>query len=114
MNRVCFQHFFEVSLSFSSPWSSSREHFIENDTNGPNIALEAVDIVTQGFIRHIDRRSNIVILSFFKVSAFDSKSKISDLNGLGGHENVGWFQIAMDDIVSVDGTIAVDNLPKDG
>lgn len=111
-NWVGFENSFEVRLSFSSPWCSSRKHLIEDDTNGPDITFEAVNVVIESFIRHIDRWANIIVFPFFEISLFDRKPKISNLQHIASNKNIRRLQIPMHNIIIVHSPIPIDNLPQ--
>ena len=104
---------FEVALGFGPPGGFTSEHLIEDDTNGPNIAFEAVHILIKGFKGHVNRRAYIVGALLFDILLFDGESKISDFSFSIDKKDIGRFEIPMDDTVLVDSAISIDDLFED-
>ena len=52
--------FGEIFLGFGSPGGLPGEHFVVDDSEGPDIAFEAIFILIESFRRHINWRSNII------------------------------------------------------
>ncbi len=104
---------FEVALGFGPPWGFTCEHLIKDDTNGPNIAFEAVHILIKGFKGHVNRRAYIVGALLFDILLFDGESKISDFSFSIDKKDIGRFEIPMDDTVLVDSAISIDDLFED-
>ena len=45
----------ELCLGATAPWSVARQHFVENYSNGPNVAFVAIFIGVKGLWGHINR-----------------------------------------------------------
>lgn len=105
---------FEIALSLCSPWSFSGQHFIKDDSDGPDVALEAVHVLIKGFKRHVNWRANIVATLLFDVLLFYGESKICNLGFAIDKEDICRFEITMNNAEFVDSSIAVDDLFQDG
>ena len=90
-----------------------REHLVEDDPDGPDIAFVAVQIIVQGLQGHIHRRANIIIAILLEIAAADGESEISDLGSDVGEEDIGGLEVAVDDAVAIDLLIAIDDLRED-
>lgn len=103
----------QICFSLCSPRSVSRQHFVENDTDSPDITLRTVDVIIKCLKRHIDRRANVVIAVFLEIGIADGEPKICNLDLTICEEDVGWFKIAMYYAEAMDATITVDDLRED-
>ena len=52
--------FGKIFLSFGSPGGLPGEHFVVDDSEGPDITFEAIFVLIESFRRHINWRSNII------------------------------------------------------
>ena len=100
---------FEVCLCFGFPGSVACEHFIENDSNSPDITFWAVLVVIESLKGHIDWRTNIVIGIFPNIRVANGKSKISNLDFPFIKKDISRFKISMHNSKSVDPSISIDN-----
>lgn len=61
-----------------SPRSLGCQHFVEDDSNGPDICFVRVLIPSQRFWSHVQRGPNIVLAGLRNLLGTDAKPKISD------------------------------------
>lgn len=109
----CFYLSFEIIFSFSSPWSFTCQHFVEDHSNCPDITFGAIDIIIQCLQRHVNGTSNVVIWWFLKIAVLNCKSKISNFDFSTREEYIGWFEISVYNAEFIQVTIASDNLLED-
>ena len=105
---------FQVGFCFGSPRSVTSQHFIEDDSDGPDIALWAVLVVIKSFKRHVDGGAYIVIGVFPDIWVADGKAEIGNLDFPFIEENVGRFKISVNNAETVDSPISVDDFFEDG
>jgi hypothetical protein len=67
LNGYGFYLSLEVRFSFGSPRSLSCQHFVENDSDSPKVALTTVNVIIKGLQGHIDGGSDIVIARFLEI-----------------------------------------------
>ncbi len=103
----------QLSLQFlfgpRFPGNPPGEHFKEGDSDGPNVALVAVPILCQCLVGHVVGRTNTIgcgpILAF---PCINSKAKVPNHHLFRcGEENVGRLDVPVDEVVEVDGAIAI-------
>lgn len=70
--------------------------FINHDSEGPNISFGTVHVVQDAFGRHVEGRTNIQISEIG--GAVEGESEICDFGDAIVEEDVGYFEISMDDI----------------
>lgn len=105
---------FEVILCLGSPGGVSCEHFVENDSNSPYIALRTVKIFIESLQRHIDRRAHIIVGSSFEVGVSDGEPEVSYFDLAVIEEDIGWFKVSMYDTEAIDTPVAIDDLFENG
>ena len=100
----------KLFLGFGFPRSFSSEHFVVNDSQGPNVAFEAVFVIIQSFGRHVDWAADIVRGILFRIGVFHGEPKIGDFDLLVFEEYVGRLEISVDDAVFRNVVVPVDDL----
>ena len=73
----------------------------------------AVFVGREGLGGHIDRWANIILFGSSEFLLFDGKPKISDLGFRVMEEDVGRFEIPVNDSMGIEAFIAFDDLLKD-
>ena len=104
---------FQVSFCFGSPGSVACQHFIENDSDGPDIAFWAVLVVIESFKRHVDGGAYIVIGVFPDIWVANGKAEICNLDFPFIEEDIRRFKIPVDNAKPIDSPISVDYLFED-
>ena len=92
----------ELVLAFGSPWSVAMEHFVENETQGPNVALGSVRLIFKDLQRHV-KRSADHRLDLHIMRDLLRKPKITNLQYVILDHDIGGFQISMNDTFSDQG-----------
>jgi hypothetical protein len=90
--------------------SSPMNELIHQDSESPNIIFLPIDVMDEGFWRHINRGSNVNIFEA-NVSKL-SKSKISNLGNFVMKKDVGNFDISMDDVIFCQILQPIENVPN--
>ena len=91
----------------------SCKHFIENDSDSPDIAFRAVKVIIECFDWHINWGSYIIVAGFFEIWVANGESEVSYLNFAFTEEDIGWFKISMYNSESIDASISIDYLFED-
>ena len=78
------------------------EHFISHHTNGPNIVFEGIDVPFQSLRGHVKRTSYIVLFLLASEFILFGKPKISDFGCAVTNEDVGQFQVSMQEAFLTD------------
>lgn len=101
----------KLFFSFSSPWGISSQHFKENYSYRPKIGFVGIFVFLQWFRCHVKRRSNVIFAWFSEFFALNSESKICNFQNFGiGDQKVGRFQIAMNDLMVINFSVAFHEL----
>ncbi len=93
---LIFHFLKKLILSSAFPGSSSRQHFIQNDSHSEDVSFVGIMISGQGLQRHVKGSSDVDSVFEFEPS-FDSKSKICNFPFVSDSENVSRLEVAMDD-----------------
>ena len=97
---------------FGFPRGAPNKEFIEYDSNGEDVTFNRVMVFKEGFRRHVEGSSNVI--SSLKVELrFDSKSKICNFPICFSLNNVGGFDISMEDILLDEVFISLNNIMND-
>lgn len=71
------------------------QYLIKNDTYRPDIVFNGIDIAFECLRTHIERCSNIILLFLGHPVISLSKSKVSNLIHVILDEDIGWFEISV-------------------
>lgn len=78
------------------PRGSSGKHFVQNDAHCEYVGFVGVIISGEGLQRHVKWGTDVD--SVFELEfSFDSKAKVSNFPLVADSQDVGWFEIAMND-----------------
>ena len=111
VDPLCFNFFQQLFFGFCLPRSFSCEHFEEYDTNRPEISFVGILISFQRFGSHVQWGSNIVLAWFKELRSFDCETKISYFTlVIVSQQDIGWFEITMDNFFLVNLQISLDDL----
>lgn len=102
--------FCQIFLCFGSPRSLACQHLIVNDSKCPDITFKAVFVLVKSFRRHVYRAANIIWRIFLALSLLHGKPKICNFNLAVPEEDVGRFEVAMDDSSLVNVVVAIEYL----
>ena len=91
----------------------SHQHFVEDDPDSPDIALVRILILLIGLGTHVSRRSHIIADLRLPLSHELAKPEISDFGFSLRKEDVGCFQIPMNDVLVLYQNIAFHYVPGD-
>jgi hypothetical protein len=105
----CLDLSLEVDLGLGLPGSVPCEHLVVDDSDGPDIAFGAVEIVVKSLERHVDWRSYVVVAGFLQICVFDGESKVCDFDFALVEKDVGRLEVSVNYSESVDSSISVDN-----
>ncbi len=101
----------KILLILGPPRRICKEHLVKYHPQGPNIALIRILILPQGFRCHIERTANIILTALAQSLYLNGKAEISNLNAsIMREEDIGWFEIAMDDVLGVELEVALDDV----
>jgi hypothetical protein len=92
----------QLFLGFGLPGSTAGEEFVVDDSYCPDVTLEAVLVVVEGLGRHVNRRPNIVGTESLGFGGFHGKPKIGYFEFVVFEEDVGGFEVSMDNFIAVD------------
>ena len=106
------QQFF---LAFGSPGGVVEQHLVEDDSERPDIRFEGVLVFPERFGGHVERGAHIVAIGFSKLLGSDAKTEISYFGcPVLHHEDVGRFQVPVDDPLLLELEVALDDLLHEG
>ncbi len=96
--------------------SFSIKHLIEDDTHGPDVTFSGVSVSIEDFRTHIHGATDKRLMDLLQFRAFLvvlGKSEVSDFVGFVFDENVGRFEVSVDDRMFVKVFVAVNELFHD-
>lgn len=92
MNLLLFHCLHELEVRAAIPWPITMQHFIEDDSQGPDITLGSIILLSQQLIRHVVGGPHDLIILFL-LGPSHSKPKISKLALPIFHEDVRRFEV---------------------
>ena len=100
----------QILLSFGSPRSFSRQHFVVDDPECPNVTFEAVLIFIKSFRGHVDGTAHVVGRISSAVGLLHGKSKICNFDFPCSQEDVGRLEVSVYDSLVLNLVVPVDDL----
>lgn len=97
MLRNCVGNIFNFVDKFinwlGDPGCFPLQHFIEDDSYCPDVALWSIGISFQYFTRHVKRGADRGLSLHFPGDVSLGKSEISDFDDSFGYEDISWFDV---------------------
>lgn len=89
----------QLLLVLGLPGSLAGQHLVEDDAQRPDIRLQRVLVPPKGLGRHVERRAHVVLVGLEGIADLDGEAKVGDLEFSVAHEDIGGFEVAVDDAV---------------
>lgn len=113
VNAVLVDLLNELSLVAAGPRCFAMQDLVQNNAHRPDIVFCGVDIALQCLRTHVKRRADVDC--FLGVGGgLLGEAEISDFDHLVPEEDIGGFEIAVQEAVLRDVDIPHDKLPDDG
>jgi hypothetical protein len=96
--------------------SFAEKHLVEDDPHRPDVALGGVGATVEDLRAHVHRAANQRLVDLVQLCSFLvvlGKSKVCNFIGLMLNQDIGWFQVPVDDRVLVQILVASDELFHD-
>lgn len=102
--------FTKLFLSLGLPWSPARKKLVINYSDCPYVTFETVLIVIEGLRRHIDGGAHVVGAILLRIRGLHGEPEVSHLDLAIFEQDIGWFEVAVDDSIGADLGVARDDL----
>lgn len=93
-----------------SPRNRAFEHLIKNDSNGPCITTNCINIVFESLWRHVNWWTHIIVFMHIELVSGNCKTKITNLVHILLIENICWFYVSVEIACVVNVQISTDYL----
>ena len=84
-------------LIFAAEGDISKHHFVQSDSQCPNISFFVINIGSETFLWHVYGCTHVIVLPFDQTASFTEAEICNFERAISSDKNVGGFDVAVDE-----------------